>query len=95
MATYETIWRNKFIEPDEMTLESLIAVLRASADELEEMRQVGITLREESNSDYYFLTTEDPEVAAKFGLVEEDVGEDEGDWDDDEDESDVDGEDHD
>jgi hypothetical protein len=68
---FETIWRNKHIAPDreEPTLGDLIASLEAAVVELKKMREAGVTLNDaDTAGDYYFLRTDDPKVARKFGM---------------------------
>lgn len=68
--SFRCLHRNKFIEPDEMTLPALIKALEEEAAELRKMQEKGVTLAEESSDDYYWLETNDPEVAAEFDMEE-------------------------
>jgi hypothetical protein len=69
---YEMLWRNKWLTSDARTIEDMIAQLRRAADQLEEMREHGVSLDPESGigDDYAMLVTEDPEVAKRFGMEE-------------------------
>lgn len=72
---YTTLWRNKHLkEADSMT--ELASVLRDAADEVEAMLADGVEL-EVLGGDYYLLSTNDPAVAEKYGMTEEDEDEDE------------------
>ena len=65
---YETIWRGKFCAVQEAsTIEEMSVLLRAEADSLALMKADGVTLRD-SGDDYFFLTTTDAAVAAKYGM---------------------------
>lgn len=66
---YETIWRGKFCAVQEAsTIEEMSVLLRAEADSLALMKADGVTLRDNSGDDYFFLTTTDAAVAAKYGM---------------------------
>ena len=70
---YVTIWRNKWLTAEAKSIEDMIAMLRSAADHLDQMRQDGVILDEHGGTgdDYARLLTTDPEVAEKYGLVEE------------------------
>lgn len=79
---FQTTFRFKFITPAEpVTLDTMIEALKAEVKTLEEMKSAGVTVSDNSapNDDYYFLETDDPEVAAKFNMEEpeDDEGDDE------------------
>ena len=70
---YVTTWRNKWLTAEAKTLEEMISMLRAAADQLEQMRRDGVTLDNSDSigDDYAQLVTTDPSVAEKYGLVDE------------------------
>ena len=70
---YVTLWRNKWLTSEAKTIDDRIAALRAAAEELDEMRNAGVTLADdgEAGDDYITLVTTDPEVAKRFGMEEE------------------------
>lgn len=67
---YETLWRNKWMTSDAKTIEDMILMIRGAADDLQAMKDAGITLDEDSgiSDDYARLITTDPKVADTFGL---------------------------
>jgi hypothetical protein len=73
---YETTWRNKFLTIAATSIDDMIARLSAAVEELQHMRDAGITLDPDGDTegDYALLVTSDPVVAEKFGL---EAGEDE------------------
>lgn len=62
---YVLSWRNKWLTAEAKSIEDMIHHLRSAADQLEAMRQDGVTL------DYARLVTTDPKVAEKYGLIDE------------------------
>lgn len=79
---YIMLWRNKWLTAEARSIDEMIRALRTAADELEAMRNDGVTLDLEAGGiadDYAHLTTSDPEVAKKYDMVEESEF-----WDDDE-----------
>ncbi len=70
---YVTLWRNKFLTVKAKNIDDMIARLAAAAEELEAMRVAGVTLDPEGSTkdDYALLVTTDPELAKRFGMVEE------------------------
>ena len=72
-ARYQMTWRNKWLTAEAKTIEDMIASLRAAADRLDEMRTLGVTLKQHDSvrDDYATLQTDDPEVAKKFEMEEE------------------------
>jgi hypothetical protein len=71
--TYSTIWRNKFLTTDAKTLADMAAGLAAAAAELAAMVATGkVALSNpEPADDYAFLTTNDADVANRFGFNED------------------------
>jgi hypothetical protein len=67
---YEYLWRNKWLTANAKTLDDMIVILRAAADELQAMRDAGVWLEDNGSQedDYAFLYTTDPQVAEKFGF---------------------------
>jgi Uncharacterised nucleotidyltransferase len=70
---YVTTWRNKWITAQAKTIQDMIAMLRAAADDLDKMRRDGVILEDDGGvgDDYARLVTTDPKVAEKYGLVDE------------------------
>jgi hypothetical protein len=70
---YLRLWRNKSLTIDASNIGEMVAKLKAAAEELEAMRTAGVTLDSESSTDddYAHLVTTDPDVANKFGMIEE------------------------
>ena len=71
---YIMLWRNKWLTAESKSIDDMIQALRAAADELEAMRNDGVTLDLEAggiDDDYARLTTTDPEIAKKYEMVEE------------------------
>lgn len=67
--TYETVIRGKWIYGKSTSFDQMIAALNSAAKELAEMRDAGCKLNPDgSPDDYFFVTTDDKEVAKKFGL---------------------------
>lgn len=66
---YQLIHRNKLIVPKEMTMDALADMLESMAVRLREMGDRGVTMSPSSGDDYYFFETEDPKVAAAFGMT--------------------------
>jgi hypothetical protein len=67
------LWRNKWLTAEALSIEEMIASLRAAAELLETMRADGVTLDPEGGTadDYAHLVTLDPEIAKKYGMHEE------------------------
>ncbi len=72
-TVYSYWWRNKWLTADAQTIDDVINLLEAAAATLREMRDAGITLDPEGNTqdDYARLITSDPAVAEKFGFEDE------------------------
>lgn len=71
-------WRNKWITSECSSIVEMIAALRGVADQLEKMQESGVTLDVDASGmedDYATLVTDDPKVAKKFGMEEEEIEE--------------------
>ncbi len=70
---YVTTWRNKWVIAEAKSIEDMISMLRAAADQLDQMRKDGIVLDDNGRirDDYADLVTTDGKVAEKYGLVDE------------------------
>jgi hypothetical protein len=81
MAAYNYVWRNKWLTDEARTIEEMIAGLRSAADELQAMKEAGVTLLDDGAAldDYATLVTDDPTVAARFGFDEEEEEDDDDD----------------
>jgi hypothetical protein len=64
---FELTWRAKWLADGAKTVEQMAEALEAEAAHLRELATVGIELADVVEDDYAFLTTTDPEVAAKYG----------------------------
>lgn len=71
---YLSPWRNKWLTAEAKTIEDMIDTLRSAADELERMKQDGVSLDPEgaTSDDYAHLITTDLVVAKKYGFEAED-----------------------
>ncbi len=69
MPVYTMFWRNKFL-PDADTFDELVRVFQDAIEELRTMKEAGVEF-ERLGDDYYLLSTEDPEIAERFGFNEE------------------------
>ena len=76
---YTTIWRNKWLTANATSIPEMVAMLRAAANDLEQMHMDGIYLQNEDSlgDDYAFLATQDPELAKKYDLQLDEWDEDE------------------
>ena len=70
---YITTWRNKWVTAGAKSIEDMILHIRVAADQLERMRADGVVLDDNGSiaDDYAQLVTTDPNVAAKYGLIDE------------------------
>jgi len=70
---YVTTWRNKWLAAEAKSIEDMISMLRAAADQLDQMRKDGVVLDDNGavGDDYAHLVTMDAKVAEKYGLVDE------------------------
>jgi hypothetical protein len=84
---YIDLWRNKFLTVDAKSLDEMIDQLAGAVEQLKAMRDDGVLLDPEGGTadDYAHLVTTDPDVAKKYGMIEEsefwgeDLDEEEGD----------------
>ena len=67
---FEKMWRNKWLTWSARSLDDMIELLRAAADELAEMNEAGVTLDLHSDimGDYATLITTDANVAEEYGF---------------------------
>lgn len=72
-TVYSCWWRNKWLTADAQTIDDMIKMLEAAAATLREMRDAGVTLDPEGNTqdDYARLITSDPAVAERLGFEDE------------------------
>lgn len=70
---YVTTWRNKWLTAEAKSIEDMISMLRAAADDLDQMRKAGVNLDDNGGvgDDYAHLVTTDAKVAEKYGLIDE------------------------
>lgn len=68
---YVATWRAKSSPAEATSLEELTEKLRAESEQFNQMLQDGVTLEHDSTPDRVRLVTTDPEIAEKYGLVEE------------------------
>ena len=71
MAKYTLIWRNKFLTTKAKTVEEMGEILCSGGQVLLEMAGEGVKLVGGQEDDYACLTTDDPEVAGRFGMTPE------------------------
>jgi hypothetical protein len=67
---YIKTWSNKQLVAEAKSIEVMTSMLRAAADQLEQMRKDGVVL-DNSGEDSARLVTIDAKVAEKYGMVEE------------------------
>lgn len=70
MARFTTLWRNTHL-PNAITIKDLIKVLNNAKNKLEQMAEAGVQFTS-LNDDYYILSTDDPQIANRFGMICED-----------------------
>ena len=70
---YVDLWRNKWLTSAAETIQDMSASLRAAAETLEQMGRDGVIVEPSSgiSDDYALLVTTDPDVAEKYGMIEE------------------------
>ena len=70
---YVMTWRNKFLTTEAKSIEDMISLLRATAEQLDQMRRDGVVLdaNDGVGDDYAHLVTTDAKVAEKYGLIDE------------------------
>lgn len=68
-----TLWRNKWLTSDAKSIDEMIAKLSGAADELRAMKADGVVLDPEggTSDDYAYLVTDNPAIAAKYGMEDE------------------------
>lgn len=66
-------WRNKFLTVEAESLDEMIVRIKAAAAQLEAMKSDGVILdpSDSTADDCALLSTDDPKIAAKYGMVEE------------------------
>jgi hypothetical protein len=72
-TVYSCWWRNKWLTADAQTIDDMIKMLEAAAAALRDMRDAGVTLdpQGDTQDDYARLITPDPAVAERFGFEDE------------------------
>lgn len=68
---YETTWRNKFLTVSAKTIEEMAAKLESAAMTLRQMANDGFKLDGGQENDYAVLVTEDPVIAEKWGVLDD------------------------
>ncbi len=74
---FEVTWRAKWLADGAKTIEQMAEALEAEAAHLRELAAAGVELADVVEDDYAFLTTTDPEVAAKYEFEPVDLDEEE------------------
>ncbi len=66
-------WRNKWLTSQAKSIDEMIVMVRAAADDLEQMQKECVVLEDYGgvDDDCALLVTYDPKVAEKYGLVDE------------------------
>ena len=67
---YHLTWRNKFLTNDAKSINEMIDNLQFAVEQLQEMRDAGVTLDGGAEDDYAVLITDDPKVADRYGFWE-------------------------
>ena len=70
---YVKTWRNKWLRSKANSIDDMIVMLRAAADDLDQMQKDGVFLDDNGSvdDDHALLVTYDPNVAKKYGLIDE------------------------
>lgn len=68
---YETTWRNKFLTIKATSIQEMVEMLDHAAATLRQMAADGIQLEGGAESDYACLTTYDPKIAEKWGILDD------------------------
>ncbi len=70
---YITTWRDKWLTAEAKSIDEMISLLRAAADHLDQMRGDGVVLENADGvgDDHVHLSTTDPKIAEKYGLIDE------------------------
>lgn len=71
MTQYRTTWRNKFLTTDAKTLKDMSLILQGAAQHLAAMVRDGVTLDGGAEDDYAQLVTDNPVIAKKYDMEEE------------------------
>jgi hypothetical protein len=73
-TTHHRIWRNKWLTAGAASIDDMIDAHQAAADELRELKALGVTLDAASDvvGDYAVLVTTDKTVADSLGFDDED-----------------------
>ncbi len=74
---YTMIWRGKHLTDEAKTLDEMVGMLYAAAEELLEMKNSGVILEDAVKDDFAHLITTKRKVANKFGFLEEEPDEEE------------------
>jgi hypothetical protein len=76
---FEMSFRGKHIFDGAKNIRGMISRLRSTMAELEKMQLAGFKLQDVAVDDYATLVTDDPKVAKKFGLEQEEADDEESD----------------
>jgi hypothetical protein len=70
---YIELWRNKFLTVNAQSLDEMIELLGGAVERLKAMRDDGVYLDPEGGTadDYAHLVTTDPDIAKKYGMIDE------------------------
>lgn len=68
---YETIWRNKFLTVKATSIQEMADMLEHASVLLRQMAADGIQLEGGTADDYACLTTYDPRIAEKWGILDD------------------------
>lgn len=68
---YETTWRNKFLTIKCKSIAEMVEKLEEAAATLRQMAADGIQLEGGAEDDYACLTTYDPRIAEKWGILDD------------------------
>lgn len=67
--TFTGIIHGKWLYDGSKSIDEMIAALNEQLEELQAMKEAGVTLSDEADNDYAFLTTDDPDAAKRFGFT--------------------------
>jgi hypothetical protein len=65
---FEATWRAKWLADGSKTIDEMVKALEAEAAHLRELAAAGVELADVVEDDYAFLTTDDSDVATKYGF---------------------------
>lgn len=68
---YETTWRNKFLTIKAKSIQEMADMLEHASVLLRQMAADGIQLEGGAENDYACLTTYDPKIAEKWGILDD------------------------